>query len=122
VIFDFSFEDLNPASINTALITVVMAALGLVSFVLRAVLVDIQAQLRDLVTSTAEGRVDAVRDLGNVVRDSAKDTDLRLDRLIRATELSARTELLRLIGSPDIRPEVKDQARAIVEEIANGKR
>jgi hypothetical protein len=112
----------DSATINTALITVTMFSLGLVSYVMRSLLADIQAQLHQLVESTAKGRVEAVNQLDRVVREAANSTDDRLERLTKAVELAARADLLRLIGAPDIRPEVKEQARQIVEEIANEKR
>lgn len=117
--------DLNPSAINTALITVTMFALGLVSFVLRSVLNNLSIQMQGLIAGFATAmasREGTMREVQQMIDTAKKSTDERVERLTRAMELSARSELLRIIGSPDIRPEVKEQARVIIDEIANGQR
>lgn len=89
--------------------TVVTGLIGLVSWTQRALLSDIQTSLRAILAGQTS--------VSEAVRVAGKQTDDRLDRLSRAIELSARVDLLRLIGSPEIRSDVKQQAKGLIQEI-----
>ena len=100
-----------------------MALIGIVSWVVRSLLGGIQNQLLTLsgqLTIVTSARGDTMREVQEMISEGRRGTDERIERLTRAVELAARADLLRLIGSPQVSNEVKDQARHIVEEIANG--
>lgn len=44
-------------------------------------------------------------------------SEVRMDRLERALDRMSRTQLLALLGRPDVEPAVKEQARAILAEM-----
>jgi hypothetical protein len=116
---------MDQSALNTALITIIGTLVGIVSFVMRSLLNNIQAQLGSLTTllnSTMGTREQSMREVQTMIDRSKETTDNRIEKLTKAVELSARADLLRLIGSPSVPSEVKDQAKAIVNEIANGNR
>src|SRR6266852_3920984 len=99
------------------MLTVAMALIAIVSWVVRSLLGDMQGQLRGISSQLAgaiAGRGDSMREVQEMLDQARRDTDDRIERPTRAVELSARADLLRLVAAPEVRQEIKEQARHII--------